>query len=97
MKERRIACLTYHKHADKNWPDDEFQVRSVELASGEIVEMALAERDTFLGKKVWVREVRKRTQSGGQTSILSTDYRTDLGRIASAMFARASSKVSPLA
>lgn len=88
MKDRRIACLTYHKHADKNWPDDEFQVRSVELASGEIVEMALAERGTLLGKKVWVREVRKKTQSGGQTSILSTDYRRDLGRIASAMFAR---------
>ena len=50
--------------------------------------MTLAERGTFLGKKVWVREVRKKTQSGGQTSILSTDYRTDLGRIAAAMFAR---------
>ena len=88
MKDKHIACLTYHKHADKNWPDDEFQVRSVKLVSGEIVEMALAERDTFLGKKVWVREIRKKTQSGGQTSILSTDYRTDLGRIAAAMFAR---------
>ena len=88
MKGRRIACLTYHKHAGEAWPDEEFQVRRVELASGEVVEMALAERGTFVGKKVWVREVRKKTESGGQTSILSTDYHTDLGRIAAAMFAR---------
>ncbi len=88
LKERRIACLTYHKHAKENWPDDEFRVLSVRLASGEIVKMALAERGTFLAGKVWVREIRKKIKGGGQTSILSTDYRTDLGRLASAMFAR---------
>ena len=67
MKGRRIACLTYHKHAGEAWSDEEFQVRRVELASGEVVEMALAERGTFVGKKVWVREVRKKTESGAQT------------------------------
>lgn len=88
LKEQRIACLTYHKHPGEDWPDEEFQVRSVRLASGEVVEMALAERGTYLGNLVWVREVRKRLPGGGQTAILSTDYRDDLDRVAAAMFAR---------
>jgi len=88
MKKRRIACLTYHKFPGEDWPDDEFQVRKVRLRSGDVVEMALAERGTFLGNKVWVREVRKKKKGGGQTSILSTDYYTDLAPVAAAVFAR---------
>jgi len=88
MKERHIACLTYHKFPGEAWRDEEFQVRKVRLVSSEVVEMALAERGTFLGNKVWVREVRKKTKGGGQTSILSTDYRTDLAPVAAAVFAR---------
>jgi hypothetical protein len=88
MKELRIACLTYHKFPGENWSDEEFEICSVKLASGEIVEMALAERGTFLGGKVWVREVRKKKENGGQTAILITDYRTDSVLLAAAMFAR---------
>ena len=88
MKERRIACLTYHKFPGEAWPDDEFQVRKVKLVSGEVVEMALAERGTYVGNKLWVREVRKKKKDGGQTSILSTDYHMDLAPMAAAMFAR---------
>lgn len=88
MKEQRIACLSYHKFPGANWSDEEFEIRTVELSSGEKVEMALAERGTFLSGKVWVREVRKKTKSGGQTSILITDYRTDSVLLAAAMFAR---------
>jgi hypothetical protein len=50
--------------------------------------MHLAERGTFLGGKVWVREIRKQTESGHQSSVLSTDYRSDAGPVAAAMFAR---------
>jgi predicted nucleic acid-binding Zn-ribbon protein len=50
--------------------------------------MQLAERGTFLGGKVWVREIRKRTDSGHQTAVLSTDYRSEPGPVAAAMFAR---------
>ena len=88
LREQRIACLTYHKHPGEKWSDDEFQTCSVQLRSGEVVEMELAERGTFLGKKVWVREVRKKTSRGGQTSILSTDYVTDHAPVAAAMFSR---------
>jgi chromosome segregation ATPase len=37
---------------------------------------------------VWVREFRKLTESGHQTSVLATDYRSASGPVAAAMFAR---------
>lgn len=57
-------------------------------ASGNVIEMRLAERGVLLGKELWVREIRKLTKSGHQTSIVSTDYRSDYGPAAVAMFAR---------
>ena len=50
--------------------------------------MHLAERGTRLGKQVWVREVRKLTETGHQTAVLSTDYKSSAARLAPAMFAR---------
>ena len=88
MKGRRIACLTYHKYPKEDWSPEEFHPCAVTLASGAQVEMHLAERGSFLGDKVWVREIRKQTEGGHQTSILATDYRSDLAPIAAAMFAR---------
>jgi predicted nucleic acid-binding Zn-ribbon protein len=88
MKTKRIACLTYHKYAGEAWPPEEFSPCQVRLSSGACVAMDLAERGTFLGGKVWVREIRKRTDSGHQTSVLSSDYRSDTGPVAAAMFAR---------
>jgi len=88
MKEKRIACLTYHKHPKEDWAEDEFINRTVTLSSGAQVEMRLAERGVFLGKILWLREVRKLTESGHQTSILSTDYSSEPEPVAAAMFAR---------
>jgi hypothetical protein len=88
MKDQRIACLTYHKYPGADWPREEFKACQVKMASGNQVEMKLAERGVFLGKKLWVREVRKLTDRGHQSAIVATDYRTDLGRIAVAMFSR---------
>jgi predicted nucleic acid-binding Zn-ribbon protein len=88
LKQKRIACLTYHKYPGEDWPQEEFLPCQVPLSSGARVEMQLAERGTLLGGKVWVREIRKRTESGHQTAVLSTDYRSDPGPVAAAMFAR---------
>ena len=88
LKQKRIACLTYHKYPGADWPQEEFFPRQVTLASGACVEMRLAERGTFLGEKVWVREIRKLTESGHQTAVLSTDYRSNPEPVAAAMFAR---------
>jgi hypothetical protein len=88
MKEQRIAVLTYHKHRGTAWPEQEFRTQPVRLVNGEEVSLQLAERGVRLSNDLWVREVRQRSESGAQSSILSTDYRSDLSRVAAAMFAR---------
>lgn len=88
LKARRIACLSYHKFPGADWAQEEFSEHPVKLSSGESVTMRLAERGTCLTNGLWVREIRKLTDSGHQTAILSTDYRSDLVPVAAAMFAR---------
>jgi hypothetical protein len=88
MKARRIAILSYHKYPGEDWPVEEFVDSSVRLASGEEVTMKLAERGTMLSDRLWVREVRKLSESGHQTSILSTNYQADYTLLAVSMFAR---------
>lgn len=88
LKKKRIACITYHKYPGENWSETEFAKQQVKLVTGEVVEMALAERGTWLGKKLWVREIRKLTENGHQTSIISTHYTMDFIRISASMFAR---------
>jgi Transposase protein len=88
MKEERIAILTYHKFPGELWPEQEFQTHKLSLINGEQVSLQLAERGVRLSNDLWVREVRHRSEKGHQSSILSTDYRSDLTRVAVAMFAR---------
>jgi hypothetical protein len=88
MRLRHIAILTYHKYPGGDWPVEEFAASSVRLASGEEVTMKLAERGTRLSNHLWVREVRKLSEGGHQTSILSTNYQADYALLAVSMFAR---------
>jgi len=87
MRGRRIACLTYNKHPGPNWPEEEFTVHAVQVVGGETIAMHLAERGTDLGP-LWMREIRRLGRGGHQTSILATDYVSELIPIAVAMFAR---------
>lgn len=78
-EEHRVACISYHKHPGEDWAIDEFEKETIEMATGEDVDLHLAERGTLLGgdspsSKVWVREIRKLTKTGHQTSIISTAY-----------------------
>jgi hypothetical protein len=50
--------------------------------------MELAARGVRLSNDLWVREVRPLSEKGHQSSLLSTDYRSDLTRVAVAVFAR---------
>lgn len=88
LKENRVACITYHKYPGEDWSTDEFIKQPVRLGSGEVVEMALAERGTWLGNKLWVREIRRLTDSGHQTAVIASHYGLDFTRIAVTMFAR---------
>jgi hypothetical protein len=88
MKQRRIACLSYHKYPGADWPEQEFLATEIRLASGERSTIRLAERGTQLSNRLWVREFRKLTESGHQTAFLSTDYRGSGAVLAPAMFSR---------
>jgi len=88
MKQRRIALLSYHKYPGDAWPSEEFSDCTVTLAGGEVTSMKLAERGSRLSNGLWVREVRKLSETGRQTSILSTNYRADYTALAVSMFAR---------
>lgn len=87
----RIACITYHKYPKDDWPLDQFEEKSTTMPNGEVVTMNLAEQGTLLGKgnhKIWVREVRKLTDSGHQTSLISTAYDREHTKLAASMFSR---------
>jgi hypothetical protein len=88
MEIKRIAIVSYHKFAGVDWSAEEFQACEVKLAGGETVAMALAERVTVLSNGLSVREIRKRSESGHQVSILATNRMLERERLAAAMFAR---------
>ena len=88
MRKKRIAILTYHKFPQDDWRSEEFVTHSVELAGGETVTLKLAERGAQLSNKLWLREIRKLTDSGHQTSILTTNFQVPMTTLAASLFAR---------
>ncbi|KAF0118882.1 MAG: hypothetical protein FD151_2097 [bacterium] len=90
-EEHRIACITYHKYPKEDWDKDEFKDTDIDLISGEKTSMKLADKGTYIGDKkkgLWVREIRKLTKSGHQTSIVTTSFTLPIEIIAVLMFAR---------
>jgi len=74
-KRHRIACVTYHKFPKEDWPVSEFSEVTATLPTGEQFAVKLAERGSLVGTdRVWMREVRKLTSSGHQTSLISTAF-----------------------
>lgn len=87
--EHRIGCLTYKKNCTDIWTEEEFNTVKTTTATGEPVEMKLAERGVCLGKtRLLIKEVRKLTGSGHQTAIICTAKRLEAAQIAPGMFAR---------
>jgi transposase len=90
-QKHKIACITYHKHPAKAWPENWFEEKTVVMPGGETVTMRLAEMGSLLGSgknAFWVREVRKLTDSGHQTSVISTAYDLPHTQLAVRMFSR---------
>lgn len=88
LRAKQVACLTYHKYPEAAWSENEFHNQPVPLVSGQIVTMQLAERGVRLSNGLWLREIRKLSQSGHQTAILTTDYHSSPTVLAAQMFAR---------
>jgi hypothetical protein len=88
MKAQQVAILTYHKYPGDDWLETEFFEHTLTLPTGEVTPVKLAERGVCLSNNLWVREIRKLTERGHQTSILATDYQSGLALIGAKMFAR---------
>jgi hypothetical protein len=86
--DKRIAILTYHKFPKEDWPVEQFAAHRVELAAGQRVTMKLSERGTRLSNNLWLREIRKLTDSGHQTAMLTTNFSAPMPVLAASMFAR---------
>lgn len=82
----RVAVITYRKNVKDEWGTDTFHVHALEV-EGTTVEMELAEKDVTLDK-VSLREIRKKSSDGHQTSVLTTNKKLGLAMVALYMFAR---------
>ena len=88
MRNKRIAILSYHKFPQDDWRREEFTTHSVPLSGGEAVTIQLAERGAQLSNQLWLREIRKLTDTGHQTSILTTNFQAPMATLAVSLFAR---------
>jgi hypothetical protein len=89
--DKRIGAITYRKNVTDTWPQKEFIETEVPVPGGASTRMMLAQRQTELsaGKESMpVIEVRRLTQTGHQTAVMSTARRLDATVIAGRMFSR---------
>jgi hypothetical protein len=84
--EHRVAVITYRKNVNDQWPVTDFKPQTIEV-EGNKVTMDLAEKEIKLNG-VTLREVRKKSDSGHQTSIVTTNKKLSLIMIAIHMFSR---------
>jgi hypothetical protein len=86
-----IGCMTYHKYPGAPWPEECFTEHEAAMPNGEVVKMRLCERGSLVGSgkdAMWMRQVRKLTDSGHQTSIVSTAFDLTQTQLAVRMFSR---------
>jgi hypothetical protein len=89
--EQRIGAITYRKAVKDLWPESEFSEIEVPVPGGGATRMKLASRSTTLSTAdaaIPVFEVRRLTQTGHQTAIISTAQRLSSPVIAGRMFSR---------
>lgn len=84
--EHRVAVITYRKNVQEDWDEKCFTPYEVVVDENK-VEMNLAEK-TVVMEGMPMREVRKKTDTGHQTSIVTTNKKLSLLLIAYYMFAR---------
>jgi hypothetical protein len=89
--QQRIGAITYRKNVKDKWPTEEFKQETVPVIGGESTTMMLALRQSSLsaqGHSIAVTEVRRLTETGHQTAIITTARKLGTTTIASRMFAR---------
>ena len=85
-KKYHIAILTYRKNVKDTWPEESFKTKDVQVLE-QTVTMRLCEKETILGG-VALREIRRLTESGHQTAIITTNRVISIEVAAGRMFGR---------
>jgi hypothetical protein len=89
--EKRIGAITYRKNVKDTWPENEFAQTDVPVPGGGSTRMMLAVRTTQVTAdkmSLPVTEVRRLTQTGHQTAVITTARHLGNTVIAGRMFAR---------
>ena len=88
---QRIGAITYRKWVKDLWPEADFAQLDVPIPGGGTTRMRIASRDILLsprGTSVRALEVRRLTDTGHQTSIVTTARRLQSAMVAGRMFSR---------
>jgi len=85
-KEHRLAIITYRKNVKDTWPRQSFKETEVKVLD-QTITMQLCEQQTVLGG-VTLREIRRLTDSGHQSAIITTNTTISTQTVAGRMFGR---------
>jgi len=85
-KEHRIAVISYRKNVKDKWDEDAFEPIEIQLYNNDVT-VHLCEKESLIQGHRF-REVRKRSESGHQTSIITTHPTLAIHQIAGKMFSR---------
>lgn len=90
--EQRVGVITYRKNVTDTWPETEFTETQVPCPGGGTIPMRLARREAEITARkaapVPLLEVRRLTESGHQTAIITTARSLASPAIAGRMFSR---------
>lgn len=89
--EKRIGVITYRKNVKDLWAKEDFQETKVEVPGGGCTKMMLATKEKTISageQSLPVTEVRRLTESGHQTSIITTARKLVSTMIAGRIFSR---------
>jgi hypothetical protein len=89
--EKRIAAITYRKRVKDSWPQSQFEPVDVPVPGGGQTKMQLASSKTVLSSSkdsMPVLEVRRMTETGHQTAIITTALTLSSPVVAGRMFSR---------
>ncbi len=84
--EHRVAVITYRKNVKDNWSEKDFSMLTVEK-DGIKTKMKLTEKQVELNNFT-MREIRKLSDDGHQTSIITSNKKLDMPEVAKTMFSR---------
>lgn len=89
--EKRIGAITYRKRVEEDWPEAEFALVEITHPGGQVTRMRLASRNSDLkagNQSMPVLEVRRLSETGHQTAIITTAMSLKVPEIAARMFSR---------